>query len=146
MSEATPTRPARPEFRNINVFHDVRTYRLPLAGWVSILHRVSGVTLFLLLPLLLWLFDTSVSSEYSFARFAQVFNTGIGVLPGWLVRLMALGMIWGYLHHFFAGIRYFYLDATHRTTKVFGRQSAATVLVLSLGLTVILGAKLFGLY
>lgn len=146
MSEATPTRPKRPEFRNINVFHDVRTYRLPLAGWVSILHRVSGAVLFLLLPLLLWLFDTSVSSELSFARFAQVFSTGVGIFPGWIVRLMVLAMVWGYLHHLFAGIRYFYLDATHRTTKTFGRQSAATVLALSLGLTVILGAKVFGLY
>lgn len=146
MSEATSTRPKRPEFRNINVFHDVRTYRLPLAGWVSILHRASGVVLFLLLPLLLWLFDTSVSSEVSFQRFAAVFQTGVGIFPGWFTRLMVLGLVWGYLHHFCAGIRYFYLDATHRTTKEFGRQSALAVLIVSLSLTVILGAKVFGIY
>lgn len=146
MSEAVPQRPKRPEFRNINVFRDVTTYRLPLAGWTSILHRVSGAVLFLLLPLLIWLFDTSVSSEISFTRFAAVFSTGVGWVPGWIVRLMVLAMVWAYLHHFLAGIRYFILDVTHRTTKDFGRHSALAVLIPSLALTVILGAKVFGLY
>ena len=54
MSEAPKP---RPEFRNINIFNDVRTYRLPLAGWVSILHRASGALMFLLLPFIIWLFD-----------------------------------------------------------------------------------------
>ena len=62
-------RKAKPEFRNINVFKDVRTYRLPLAGFVSILHRVSGLLMFVLLPLIIWLFEHSVSSEISFGQF-----------------------------------------------------------------------------
>ena len=61
----------RPEFRNINAITDLTTYRLPPAGWVSILHRVSGAILFLLLPFIIWLFDTSVTSEISFARFSS---------------------------------------------------------------------------
>jgi succinate dehydrogenase cytochrome b556 subunit len=53
----------RPEFRNINAFTDLPTYRMPLAGMVSILHRISGAMMFLLLPFIIWMFDTSVSSE-----------------------------------------------------------------------------------
>ncbi len=136
----------RPEFRNINAITDLTTYRLPPAGWVSILHRVSGAILFLLLPFLIWLFDTSVTSEISFARFSSAFGAGLGLVPGWFVKLVALALIWAYLHHFVAGVRHLYMDATHSVTKEFGRSSAIVTLVLGVGLTAVLGAKLFGLY
>lgn len=136
----------RPEFRNINAFKDLTTYRLPAAGWVSILHRVSGALMFLLMPFIIWMFDTSLSSELSFERFTSAFVAGIGFVPGWFIKLVVLALIWAYLHHFIAGVRHLYMDATHNVTKAFGRSSAITTLVLSLGLTVILGAKLFGLY
>ena len=136
----------RPEFRNINAFKDLTTYRMTPAAWVSILHRASGAILFLLLPLVLWLFDTSVSSEISYERFSAAFSGGIGLVPGWLFKLVVLAIIWAYLHHFIAGLRHLYMDVSHKTSKEFGRQSAAITLVLSLSLTVILGAKLFGLY
>jgi len=136
----------RPEFRNINAITDLTTYRLPPAGWVSILHRVSGALLFLLLPFIIWMFDTSVSSEISFARFSSAFGAGLGFLPGWFVKLIALALIWSYLHHFVAGVRHLYMDATHSVTKEFGRSSAIVTLVLGFGLTAVLGAKLFGLY
>jgi succinate dehydrogenase / fumarate reductase cytochrome b subunit len=77
----TDKAPSRPEFRNINAFNDLPTYRLPPAGWVSILHRVSGALMFLLLPFIIWLFDKSVSSEYSFAKFKAAYNGGIGWYP-----------------------------------------------------------------
>jgi succinate dehydrogenase / fumarate reductase cytochrome b subunit len=143
MSEANTQ---RPEFRNINAFKDLTTYRLPAAGIVSILHRVSGALMFLLLPLIIWLFDTSVSSEYSFARFKSAFNIGLGVAPGWLVKLVVLALIWAYLHHLCAGLRHLYMDARHAVSKEFGKSSAVVTLVISLGLTLVLGAKLFGLY
>ncbi len=136
----------RPEFRNIHLLNDVRTYRLPPAGVVSILHRVSGLLMFLLLPFVVWLFDTSLSSEISFERFTAAFDAGIGFVPGGLVKLACLALIWGYLHHFIAGVRHLYMDATHSVTKEFGKSSALLTLALSLGLTVVLGAKLFGLY
>jgi succinate dehydrogenase / fumarate reductase, cytochrome b subunit len=136
----------RPEFRNINAFRDLTTYRLPAAGWVSILHRISGAVMFLLLPFVVWLFDTSLSSEISFATFTSAFSAGIGFVPGWFVKLVCLGLIWAYLHHFIAGVRHLYMDATHSVTKAFGQSSAVVTLVLSLGLTAVLGAKLFGLY
>jgi succinate dehydrogenase / fumarate reductase, cytochrome b subunit len=136
----------RPEFRNINAFSDLTTYRLPPAGWVSILHRVSGAMMFVLMPFIIWMFDTSLSSELSFDVFTSAFSAGIGFVPGWFVKLVCLALIWGYLHHFIAGVRHLYMDATHSVTKEFGKSSAVVTLALGLGLTVVLGAKLFGLY
>lgn len=137
----------RPEFRNIHFFSDLPSYRLPPAGIVSILHRISGVLIFILLPFIIWLFDTSVSSELSFGRFRAAFVSGIGFVPGVLVKLVALALLWSYLHHLFAGVRYLWLDVSHHSVnKEFGRKSALAVLGASLFLTVVLGAKLFGLY
>ncbi len=136
----------RPEFRNINALSDLPSYRLPAAGWVSILHRVSGALMFLLMPFIIWMFDSSITSEISFAKFAAAFNGGLGFIPGWFMKLVALAIIWAYLHHFIAGIRHLYMDTFHAVTKEFGKSSAVVTLVLSLGLTVVLAAKLFGLY
>lgn len=143
---ASPKRSARPEFRNIHALSDLPTYRLPPAGWVSILHRISGAILFLLMPFIIWMFDTSVSSEISFAKFTSAFNQGLWVLPGWFVKLAALAILWAYLHHFIAGVRHLYMDATHSVSKEFGKSSAVTTLVLGTLLTLVLGAKLFGVY
>ena len=137
----------RPEFRNINAFMDLTTYRMTPAAWVSILHRASGAILFLLLPLVIWLFDTSVSSEYSFARFKSAFGAGLGFVPGWFLKLVVLGIIWGYLHHMIAGMRHLWMDISHEAVnKQFGKTSALFTLVVSISLTLVLGAKLFGLY
>ena len=136
----------RPEFRNINALSDLPTYRLPAAGIVSILHRISGLIMFLLLPLIVWMFDTSVSSAISFAKFSAAFNVGLGFVPAVLVKVVVLGLIWAYLHHLIAGVRHVYMDVCHAVSKEFGKSSAVATLVLSLGLTAALGAKLFGLY
>ena len=147
MSAPSPsTRPKRPEFRNINAFTDLPSYRLPVAGIVSILHRVSGALMFLLMPFIIWMFDTSISSEISFARFTSVFTIGAGFVPGWFVKLVALSIIWAFLHHLIAGLRHLWMDARHAVTKEFGKSSAIFTLVLSVGLTLVLGAKLFSLY
>ncbi len=136
----------RPEFRNINALSDLPTYRLPPAGWVSILHRISGLLMFLLMPVIIWMFDNSISSEFSYAKFAAAFNVGLGFVPGWFMKLVALALIWAYLHHFIAGLRHLYMDVCHAVSKEFGKSSAIVTLALSIGLTVMLGAKLFGLY
>lgn len=125
---------------------DAVKYRLPVAALVSILHRVSGAILFVLLPFVIWLFDVSVTSEISFERFTSAFGAGIGFVPGWLVKLAVLGLIWAYLHHFIAGVRHLWMDMTHSVTKAQGHSSAVITLIASLVLTVVLGAKLFGLY
>ncbi len=126
----------RSEFRNIHVTQIVR-YRLPPAGIVSILHRVSGALLFLLLPLLLWIFELSLLSELSFARLQEVASHG-------LVRLVLLAVLWGFLHHLVAGIRYLVLDLHIGVDKAAANTSARVVLAVSLALTLVAGLRLFG--
>ncbi|WP_374676031.1 succinate dehydrogenase, cytochrome b556 subunit [Ideonella sp.] len=141
-----PLSAKRPEFRNIHALSDLPNYRLPAAGIVSILHRISGVLMFLLMPFVIWLFDVSVTSEISYESFRSAYLAGLGFLPAWFVKLVTLALIWGYLHHFTAGVRHLWMDATHSVSKAQGKQSAVATLVISLVLTAVLGAKLFGLY
>lgn len=137
----------RPEFRNIHAFRDLPRYRWPFASLASGLHRISGLVMFLLMPFIIWLFDTSVSSEYSFARFKAAFNVGLGPVPGVLVKLVALAIIWSYLHHFICGLRFLWMDTSHAAvTKEFGASSAKFTIVAAIVLALALGAKLFGLY
>ncbi len=144
---ASATRPKRPEFRNINALTDLPSYRLPVAGIVSILHRISGALMFILLPFIIWLFDKSLSSEISFAKFSAAFNVGLWVFPGFIIKLVVLTLIWAYLHHLIAGLRHLWMDINHdAVSKEFGKTSAVVTLALSLSLSAILGAKLFGLY
>jgi succinate dehydrogenase / fumarate reductase, cytochrome b subunit len=133
---------ARPVYRNIHVT-DIATYRLPPAGIVSILHRVSGALMFVLMPFIIWMFDTSLTSEVSYSQFTSVFVGGAGFVPAWFVKLTALALIWAYLHHFIAGLRHLWMDATHAVTQRFGHRSALFTLIASLLLTLVLGAKLF---
>ncbi|MFM8795600.1 MAG: succinate dehydrogenase, cytochrome b556 subunit [Betaproteobacteria bacterium] len=135
----------RPTYRNIHITQ-ILQYRLPPAGIVSILHRVSGALMFLLLPFIVWLLDVSLSSEISYEQFTAAFGVGIGFVPGWLAKLVVLALIWAYLHHFIAGVRHLWMDMTHSVTKEQGHSSAIVTLVSSVVLTVALGAKLFGLF
>lgn len=118
---------------------DATQYPLPLAAKLSILHRASGIIMFLLLPFVVWMFDTSVSSEVSFDAFKSV-------LSGWFAKLVALALIWAYLHHFCAGVRHLWMEMTHSVSKEQGKSSAAVSFGVSLLLTVALAAKLFGLF
>ena len=140
MSEAVKEVPKkeRREFRNIHIT-ELPNYRLPPAGWVSILHRVSGAGLFLMLPFLLYLFQLSVTSESSFEYFK-------GILQNPLVKLVLLGLIWAYMQHFAAGVRHLFMDVHWAIEKDSSRQSAIAVLAVSLILTALAGLKLFGVF
>jgi succinate dehydrogenase / fumarate reductase cytochrome b subunit len=127
MAEMTKARP-----KYLNLFE----IRLPLAGWVSILHRVSGAGLFLMLPALIWLLGQSLGSPETFQTFKAV--TGHP-----LVKLILLGLMWAYLHHFCMGIRILLLDLHVGIEKPRARASAVAVLIVSLVLTAILGVKLW---
>lgn len=129
-------------YRNITPLQIFR-YKLPPAGVVSILHRISGVLMFLLMPFIIWMFDKSVTSEISYAEFTSVFTSGSRWFPAFFVKLVTLGLIWAYLFHFIAGLRHLWMDVTHSVSNQFGRQSAWVALVLSSLLTVALGYKLF---
>ena len=129
----------RPQFRNLSV-PQILSYRLPLAGKSSIMHRVSGALLFLCIPLvILPLFALSVTSPESFAS-----------IQGWvanpLCKLVLLALIWGYLHHFCADIRYLLLDLHIGNDKHSAQKSAGVVFGVSLALTLVFGLKLFGVW
>jgi succinate dehydrogenase / fumarate reductase cytochrome b subunit len=128
----------KPVYRNIGLAQLVK-YRLPWAGKVSILHRIGGAVLFLLLPFILYLFDQSLASELSYQKF-QAFTSNI------LVKIICLGLIWSFLHHFCAGIRYLLLDLEIGVEKSESNRSAIIVLIVGLALTAIVGLKLFDLY
>jgi len=113
---------------------DLMTIRLPLPGILSILHRVSGAVLFLLLPVLLWLFESSLTSPDTFAVFRS-----IAAHP--LVKLILLGLIWLYLHHFCAGIRYLLLDLHKGIDLESARLSSKIVFAVSIVLTLLIGVK-----
>ena len=109
---------------------DLTTIRLPLPGKVSILHRVSGAGLFLCLPVILWLFSASLTSPETFSAFKAVFSS----LPA---KVVIAGLIWAYIHHFCAGIRFLLLDFHVGIEKEAARQSAAVVFAVSIPLTLI---------
>jgi succinate dehydrogenase / fumarate reductase cytochrome b subunit len=140
MSEAVREVPKkeRPEFRNIHVT-ELSNYRLPLAGIVSILHRISGFLMFALLPFVLYLLQNSLRSEISFAYYQ-----GFVTYP--LVKLIILALVWGYLQHFCAGVRHLVMDTHIGLDKDSARKSATAVMVISLALTLIVALKLFGVF
>lgn len=140
MSEAVRGAPKkeRREFRNIHVL-ELSNYRLPLAGIVSILHRISGFLMFALLPVVLYLLQLSIQSEISFAYFQ-------GIASHWFTKLIILALVWAYMQHFCAGVRHLIMDTHIGLDKDSARQSAATVLVISLIVTVLVALKLFGVF
>jgi succinate dehydrogenase / fumarate reductase cytochrome b subunit len=127
----------RPQYRNLSV-SQLLSYRLPLAGRSSILHRVSGALLFLCIPLvLLPLFSLSVTSPESFAEMREWVANPV-------FKIVLLVLIWGFLHHFCAGIRYLVLDLHIGNDKHTAQKSAGVVFGVSLALTLVFGLKLFG--
>ena len=115
---------------------DLRVIKQPLPAIASILHRVSGAGLFLMLPFLIFLFELSLDSSLGFAMFKAFV-----AYP--LVKLILIGLLWAFLHHFCMGIRILLLDMNIGTDLKPARTSAKVVMVISLVLTAILGAKLW---
>ena len=115
---------------------DLFRIRLPLPALVSILHRISGTALFVFAWALLYLLQESLQSPESHAHFA--------VLTGhWLVKLFLVGMLWSFLHHFFAGLRFLLLDIRVADDLGPARATSFAVLAISLALTAILGVMLW---
>lgn len=110
--------------------------KLPLPGVVSILHRVSGLLLFLMLPLLLTMLQYSLRSIETYTQLA-------GVLQNPFIKLILLGLLWAFLHHFCSGIRYLAIDLDYGVGLGQARASSRWVLIVSLGLTALLGAWLW---
>jgi len=129
----------RPEFRNLSVGQILR-YRMAPAAIVSILHRISGVLLFLLgIPFILYLFQNSLTSELSF----EVYR---GAVSSWLGKLVLLALIWAFIHHLLAGIRFLLLDVHVAIEREPSSVTARVVLGLSVVLTFVCALFLFGVF
>jgi len=119
------------------VYLSLARIRLPLPGIVSILHRISGAALFLLgLPLLLYAVQTSLASPESFAALDAMLATPFA-------KIVLIGLVWAYLHHFCAGLRYLLLDVHQFIELKPARQSSAVVLIASLALAALIGIRLW---
>lgn len=114
------------------VYLDLLRIRLPLPGWVSILHRVSGALLFLALPLGVWALSVSLSGEAGFQQAAAWMSHP-------LARLCMLGLVWAFAHHFFAGLRHLALDVHWGVDLRRARQGSLAVLAAA-GLVTLLAA------
>ncbi|MDH3288311.1 MAG: succinate dehydrogenase, cytochrome b556 subunit [Betaproteobacteria bacterium] len=122
----------KPRPKHLNLFQ----IRLPLPGVISIMHRVFGATLFLVIPLLLYAMQLSLESPQSFDGLKSV-------MAHPLVKLVILGLVWAYLHHFCAGIRYLALDLDYGTELGPARASAKAVVAVSVALTLLIGMWLW---
>ncbi len=131
---ARTTRKQRPKYLSLQAL--LFEIRLPLAGWISILHRVSGLLLFFSLVWLLFLLDRSLASEAGFASIQRYLSFG-------LVKLSLLVLVWAYCHHLCAGIRFLLLDLHKGIDRASARRSGIVVLVVSLALTAYFGIKLW---
>lgn len=120
----------RPKY--LNLFR----IRLPLPGLVSILHRISGAAMFLFAWALLWLLQLALGSPEGFEQAAAAAGH-------WWVKLFLIGMLWAFLHHLFAGLRFLLLDVHIGVDLPAARISSWLVLALSLGLTLVLGVWLW---
>ena len=132
------TRPARPIHRNITIGQIV-AYRLPPAGIISILHRISGALLFLLLPFVLYLYDRSLTSVGTFSTFKSFASN-------WFVKIVLLVLIWAFLQHFVAGIRHLFMDLHLGLEKASTNQTAMAVFIVTGVLWLAFALKIVGVF
>jgi succinate dehydrogenase / fumarate reductase cytochrome b subunit len=135
MITSSAAKKQRPKYLSLSAL--LFEIRLPLPGWVSIFHRVSGILLFF--PFAAWLLfmlDASLASEQGFASVRHY----LGLVP---VKLGLLVFIWAYCHHLCAGIRFLFLDLDKGIDLRSARATSVAVFVVSLGLTAFFGYKLW---
>ena len=124
----------RPKYLNLQAL--LFEIRLPLPGWISILHRISGALLFVALVWLLWMLDRSLSSEAAFEKVRHY--AGL-----WPVKLSLLVLVWAYCHHFCAGIRFLLLDLHKGIDLKSARMTSVAVFAVSLLLTAFFSVRLW---
>lgn len=121
-------KPIKKRPKNLNLF----TIRLPINAVVSIMHRASGMVLFLMLPAVLWVFQQSLASEARYQHIASGFQH-------WTFKLILIGVAWAFFHHLFAGIRHLAMDVHWMTSLQKARFSSRVVLGL-VGVSVVIFA------
>ena len=126
MASTISKTPPKARFKHLNLFQ----IRLPLPGILSIMHRISGAGLFLFLPLLLWLLDRSLDTEIGY-------DAVKGYLSLPILKIIMIGLLYAFMHHFCAGIRYLFLDMHKGVDLKSARMSAGAVYVFSIPLTLL---------
>jgi succinate dehydrogenase / fumarate reductase cytochrome b subunit len=129
-------RKRRREFRNIHVTQILK-YRLPLPGIMSILHRISGAVMFLMLPVFVYLLDLSLTSELSYAQLLDLADLTI-------VKIVFCGLAFAFIHHFWGGIRHLVNDMHIGIDKEAAPKMARVFLGLSLATTALACLAIFG--
>jgi succinate dehydrogenase / fumarate reductase cytochrome b subunit len=123
--------------KNRPKYYDLNLLNLPMPGLVSIFHRITGVAMFLfLIPLVLFILQTTLSSEAGFAAWKGYFANPI-------VKLIVVGFVWAFMHHLFAGIRYLLLDLHIGIAKEPAQSSARVVLIAGLVATALFAARIW---
>lgn len=121
---------ARPVYLNLFRIH------LPLAGWVSVLHRISGALLFLVFPIGVWALSVSLSDEAGFQRMA-------GLVTHSLSKLLLLLLVWAFAHHLLAGLRHLALDVHWGLARNAARLSSLAVMAATGLITLLAAWRLF---
>jgi len=132
MASAASPRMPKPRPKYLNLLQ----IRMPVPAVISIMHRASGAVLFLVIPLLLYLLQTSLESANGFAAIRSVFTTP-------LAKLVLIGLLWAFLHHFCAGIRHLVLDLDIGTDLAPARASSWAVIVVSVTLSLVCGVLIW---
>lgn len=118
-------------------YYDLNLLNLPLSALVSIFHRITGMVMFLfMIPLSLYLLQATLKSESGFNFWSNVLNFPVA-------KLILLGFVWAFLHHFFAGLRYLLLDLHIGVDKAAARTSSIWVLILGAVATILFGARIW---
>jgi succinate dehydrogenase / fumarate reductase cytochrome b subunit len=118
--------------KNLNLL----TIRQPIPAIVSILHRISGVILFLAIPLLLWGLNLSLASYDDFDNFHYLATTPVAKVVIWCIMAP-------FIYHFVAGIRHLLMDVHVGEELKSGRLSAMLTLIISIVLMILAGIWLW---
>lgn len=111
------------------------SYHFPPMAMVSLLHRISGVLLVISIPVWIYIFGVSLHDAQGFEKVRHGFSLA---WAKWLILIS----VWSLIHHFIAGCRFLLLDFGVGKSLVLARGSAMAVLILSLGLTLVVGTLL----
>lgn len=118
------------DMRPVNL--DLTTIKQPVPAIASIIHRITGILIFLGLPILLWMLDRSLASPESFADLQATLS-----LP--LVSFIIWGLLAVLIYHLVAGVRHLLMDMDIGETLEGGRRGAKIVFVVSIVLILLAG-------
>jgi len=118
------------------IYLNLTTMKFPPAAIASILHRISGVVILLLIPLVLWALQLSLTSLKDFAKLQSFFSS-------FSIKLLAWVFLTGLLYHICAGIRHMVMDLGYAESLKAGKITAYVVIGIGIILAVLVGVWLW---